>query len=194
MGIKFTIEREVAASKDVCLWNTWDHEHLFYVHKQFNSAKILHENATCAVLETKIKIPFLPIFMKSIHCLYEIADRNVLVIDTMPLGILAKVEMIYEEISEKKTKLINTYNLNVPFYFYPFRGIMKYFILKWNRINWEEDMPLKLRRQKAVDLGFRDFRGVVGKLNDKKQAVRLPIPRSKDSIINHGCSESIHID
>jgi hypothetical protein len=194
MEIKFTIEREVAASKDVCLWNTWDHEHLFYVHKQFNSAKILHENATCAVLETKIKIPFLPIFMKSIHCLYEIADRNVLVIDTMPLGILAKVEMIYEEISEKKTKLINNYNLNVPFYFYPFRGIMKYFILKWNRINWEEDMPLKLRRQKAMDLGFRDFRGVVGKLNDKKQAVRLPIPRSKDSIINHGCSESIHID
>ena len=55
-------------------------------------------------------------------------------------------------------------------------------------------MPLKLRRQKAVDLGFRDFRGVVGKLNEKKQAVRLPIPRSKDSIINHGCSESIHID
>ena len=194
MEIKFTIEREVAASKNVCLWNTWDHEHLFYVHKQFNSAKILHENATCAVLETKIKIPFLPIFMKSIHCLYEIADRNVLVIDTMPLGILAKVEMIYEEISEKKTKLINNYNLNVPFYFYPFRGIMKYFILKWNRINWEEDMPLKLRRQKAVDLGFRDFRGVVGKLNEKKQAVRLPIPRSKDSIINHGCSESIHID
>ena len=56
MEIKFTIEREVAASKDVCLWNTWDHEHLFYVHKQFNSAKILHENATCAVLETKITI------------------------------------------------------------------------------------------------------------------------------------------
>tara|TARA_A100001011_G_scaffold271880_1_gene281180 strand:- start:1136 stop:1720 length:585 start_codon:yes stop_codon:yes gene_type:complete len=194
MEIKFTIERVVNASKDVCLWNTWDHEHLFYVHKQFNSARILHENSTCAVLETKIKIPFLPIFMKSIHCLYEIADRNVLVIDTMPLGILARVEMLYKELSEKETMLTNNYNLSVPFYFYPFKGILKYFILKWNKINWEEDMPLKVRRQKAIDLGFRDFRGIVGEERGRKQSVRLPIPRSKDSIINHGCTESIQID
>jgi len=194
MEIKFTIARTVDASKDVCLWNTWDHEHLFYVHQQFNSAKIIHENATSAVMETYIKIPFVPKYMRSIHCLFEIADRNVLVIDTMPFGIIAQVEMIYEVISEKKTKLINNYNLDVPFFFYPAKPIMKYFIQKWNNINWMEDMPLKLRRQKAVDLGFRDFRGIVGSENAPKQIVRLPIPRPKDSIINHGCSDSIAID
>ena len=194
MEIKFTIERSVMASKDVCLWNTWDHEHLFYVHKQFNSAKILHENATCAVLETYIKMPFVPIYMRSIHCLFEIKDRNVLVLDTMPFGIIARVEMIYDEISEKETKLTNNYSLNVPFIFYPLKPFIKYFIQKWNNENWLEDMPLKLRRQKAVDLGFRDFRGIVGNHNATKQLVRLPIPRTKDSIINHGCSDSIPKD
>jgi hypothetical protein len=89
---------------------------------------------------------------------------------------------------------INKLNIFFSNYKKKYKGILKYFILKWNKINWEEDMPLKVRRQKAIDLGFRDFRGIVGEERGRKQNVRLPIPRSKDSIINHGCTESIQID
>ena len=37
---KFKIERVAPVSKTVCLWNT-DHEHLYFVHRQFNEANIV---------------------------------------------------------------------------------------------------------------------------------------------------------
>ena len=53
--------------------------------------QILFENKTTAVI-TKVKIPFTPFYMSNLHCLYEFEDKNVLVIDTLPFGVIAKSE------------------------------------------------------------------------------------------------------
>ena len=182
MIFKFKIERVAPVSKTVCLWNTWDHEHLYFVHRQFNEAKILFENKTTAVINTKVKIPFTPFFMSNLHCLYEFEDKNVLVIDTLPFGVIAKVRMEYEEIEEKQTRLTNYYEINLPFYFVPFFLILKAMILRWDDINWEGDLPLKIRRQQAVDLGFRDFVGIDHRLKGKHKFI-LPLARTPNSII-----------
>lgn len=182
MIFNFTLERVAPVSREVCLWNTWDHEHLYFVHNQFSSAKMLHEDKTSAVIMTRVKMPFLPIYMSNLHCLFEKPNGDVLVIDTMPLGVTAKVLMEYRELQPKATKLTNHYELRLPFFFAPFRSILGRMIKKWNDVNWEEDLPLKLRRQKAIDLGFRDFIGIDHRLAGKSQ-IKLPLVRTPNSII-----------
>ena len=183
--INFKITRFVSASKEVCLWNTWDHEHLYYIHKQFGTSKLLFENKNLAIIQTKMKIPFLPIYFNSIHTLINEKDNNVKVIDTLPFGIVTELLMEYIPIKKNKTKLINHYKINLPAIFFPVRKIIPLVIKKWNRVNWDEDLPLKLRRMQALSLGFRDFYGISGqsrKIITKEFS--LPIPRLKDSALN----------
>ena len=183
MKLKFTIERTAPVSREVCLWNTWDHEHLYFVHQQFDSAEMLFENKTTAVIMTKVKLPFLPIRVFNLHCLYQLQDGNVLVVDTLPFGIIAKVKMMYDAINDTETLLTNHYELQLPFYFRPFAALLKKMIQRWNDINWAEDLPLKTRRQQAIDLGFRDFVGIDHRLKGKSKFI-LPLGRTPNSIID----------
>ena len=57
-------------------------------------------------------------------------------------------------------------------------------IQKWNDVNWDEDLPLKMRRQQALDIGFRDFYGRDLVTKKMESSLRLPIARTKDSILN----------
>lgn len=184
MIINFEITREVDVSREVCLWNTWDHEHLFYVHKQFQFAKMLYEDSNVAFIRTKIKVPFLPIFLNCLHTMTSLKNGDVMVIDTLPFGVIATLEMRYIEREPKKTILRNFYSLEMPFIFYPIKNLIPKMIQKWNDTNWAEDMPLKIRRQQALDLGFRDFYGKDIKWKKDVEGLRLPLPRTKDSILN----------
>jgi hypothetical protein len=185
MIIKYTITRTAKASIDVCLWNTWDHEHLYFVHRQFDGAKILFENQTSALISTKFKIPFIPFSLTGLHALFSITPHEVLVIDTLPFGILTKLTMSFSEITSKETKISNYYELDIPFIIYIFKPLLLRLIDRWNKVNWDEDLPLKTRRQIAVDLGFVDFMGIVSSnKNRKNRGLKLPIPRLKDSILN----------
>jgi hypothetical protein len=183
MFLKFTIERTINVSKEVCLWNTWDHEHLYFVHKQFKNAKILIENQKSVVIETRLKVPFIPFEFSCLHSLFEAEDRNVVVIDTLPFGAWVKLEMNYREIGNKQTRLENNYRIYLPFYMAPLLPFLKSLIIKWNNINWEEDLPLKKRRQMALDLGFRDFRGRISSPS-RNTPFSLPIRRTKSSHID----------
>ena len=184
MIINFEILREVDVSKEVCLWNTWDHEHLFFVHRQFKFAKIIFEDSNVAFIKTQIKAPFLPLYFSCLHTMTSLNNGDVLVIDTLPFGIFIKLEMRYREIGPKKTILHNLYSLNIPFFFYPIKSFLPKMIQKWNDTNWEEDMPLKLRRQQAIDLGFRDFYGRDLKGSISRPHIKLPLPRTKNSVLN----------
>jgi len=184
MILKFKISRTVNVSKYVALWNTWDHEHLPYVHKQFGNSKILYEDKNVVFIETKMKIPFTPFFISSLHTLTNTKDNNVLVIDTMPFGIIAKLYMEYIQLSPKKTRLVNHYELSLPGFFLPFKKIIISSIRRWNNVNWNEDLPLKLRRQLALDFGFKDFFGNDPKNKNKPDILNLPLPRLRGSILN----------
>ena len=66
-------------------------------------------------------------------------------------------------------------------------SFLKKLIPKWNERVWQEDINLKLRRQKVKDMGFKDFIG----LNDDREKrvaqdnqtenIILPIPRPTNS-------------
>lgn len=184
MLINFEITREINVSRDVCLWNTWDHEHLFYVHKQFEYAKMLYEDHHVAFIRTVVKIPFTPIRLNCLHTMTSLKNGDVMVIDTLPFGILSKLEMQYIPLAPKKTLLKNIYSLDIPSIFFPIKAFIPKIIQKWNDTNWEEDMPLKIRRQQALDIGFRDFYGKDVGRKGQTTALKLPLARTKDSILN----------
>ena len=184
MIINFKISRTINVSKNVALWNTWDHEHLTFVHQQFGKSVILYEDSNVVFIKTRVQIPYTPFFMNTIHTLTRLKNDNVLVIDSVPFGIITKLKMEYIELGKSKTLLNNYYELHLPFIFYPFKAILIKLIKKWNNVNWLEDLPLKTRRQQALDMGFRDFYGNNPSSKDHLYKVKLPLPRLKDSILN----------
>ena len=66
--------------------------------------------------------------------------------------------------------------------------ILKRLVVFWNKRQWEEDLPIKLRRQKVMRLGFKDFKGLPNKVEDRTYEgpveCKLPVPRLKDSTAN----------
>ena len=145
---------------------------------------MLYEDSNVAFIQTRIKIPFLPIYLNSLHTMTSLKGGDVMVIDTLPFGVIAKLEMQYIELEPKKTRLINLYSLDLPIIFYPIRSLIPKFIQKWNDINWLEDVPIKTRRQQAIDMGFTDFFGKNKKNKKHRAQLKLPLPRTKDSILN----------
>ena len=60
-------------------------------------------------------------------------------------------------------------------------------IPKWNEKVWLEDLPVKLRRQKVLEMNFKDFKGLPKKISqrlrseDDNISFKLPIPRPLNS-------------
>ena len=58
---EYNMERNSNCSSYVAWWNTWDHEHLYYVHGQFRNSKILSESNESVVILTQYQLPFIKI-------------------------------------------------------------------------------------------------------------------------------------
>ena len=79
--------------------------------------------------------------------------------------------------------------MNYKFYLNGWRKLLKFLLKKlvpiWNEKVWQEDLPVKLRRQKMLDLGFEDFIGLPKEINRRNKnedyKLKLPIPRPKKS-------------
>ena len=60
-------------------------------------------------------------------------------------------------------------------------------IPKWNEKVWLEDLPIKIRRQKVLNMNFKDFEGLPEKINEREKnknenlSFKLPLPRPKNS-------------
>ena len=66
-----------------------------------------------------------------------------------------------------------------------FKPILKILIKKWNEKVWLEDLPVKLRRQKVLEMNFKDFTGLPVETKERVNGVikdlKLPIPRPINS-------------
>ena len=65
------------------------------------------------------------------------------------------------------------------------RPILRYLIPIWNKKVWIEDLPVKLRRQKVLQMGHKDFIGLPTDISERKnheiKKTKLPIPRPRNS-------------
>ena len=184
--LEVEISKKIDCSKEVALWNYWDHEHLDVIHQGYKESDILYDKKNFMFRVDKIKVPFpflkitTPVFMVQ-H------DDNTLIVYAVQLGVISKTTITIKSVNDSSCEI----NMNYKFYLNGWRKILKPFlkimIPKWNEKVWVEDYPIKIRRQKVLDMNFRDFKGLPNKITERVKekdhdiSFKLPIPRPLNS-------------
>ena len=184
--LEVSIDREINCSANVAWWNTWDHEHLDAVHSGYKKSDILYESKNFLFRVDDIKIPGIPFLTSSNTPLFIVQhDENTQYTFAIQFGVLSKTTITIKPIERTKCKI----NMNYKFYLNGWRKILRPFLKRlipiWNERIWKEDYPVKMRRQKMIDMNFKDFHGLPQKIQDRKYDgpinLKLPLPRPRNS-------------
>ena len=183
--LELEFEKIVNCSKEVVKWNYWDHEHLDVVHGGYKKVDILYEANNYMFAVAKLKIPKLP-FLSSTTPIFSVQhDEDTIYAFALQFGIISKTTIKISYIEEKKSKIIMNYKFHLNGWRKILKPILKKLIPIWNEKVWLEDLPIKLRRQKVLDMNFKDFYGLPKNIEDRKPIknykLKLPIPRPKNS-------------
>ena len=182
--LEVEIKKEINCSKEVAKWNYWDHEHLDVVHSGYTESDIMYDKKNFLFRVDKIKIPYTPFKFQTPIFMVQHND-NVLYTYAVQFGIISKTQITINSLSNTRCEIIMNYKFFLDGWKKIFKPILKILIPKWNEKVWIEDYDIKLRRQKVIDMNFKDFKGLPDDINkrirDSKYELKLPIPRFKDS-------------
>ena len=186
--IERTYERTIEAGRDVVWWNYWDMEHFVFVHDSYVTNRALYEDEKSAVLELGFKIPLFS-FMTSNSLTYMmLVDEDTHKVFNIGLfGILSITTIKVFKETDRRTRITMNYQFLLEGWRVLLAPLMGHMMGKWNERVWIEDVPLKLRRQKAIDVGFVDFVGLPKKISDRvprDYRFKVPMRRPKDSPVN----------
>ena len=175
-------QKEIDSSLAVVLWNYWDVEHLTVVHDAYSKAEVLYHDKNQHIYNITWKLPILS-FLSSSSLAVAIM-RSPTVFQNYQktwFGIPTIATIRLEETGVDSCRI----KMNYKFVLRGWRKILAPFMWRmmesWNEKVWVEDLPLKVRRQKALRWGFRDFVGfpdkVEERVNDRPLTQSLPVPR-----------------
>jgi hypothetical protein len=183
--LEISFDKEVDCSKEVAFWNYWDHEHLDVIHKGYKESDILYDSNNFIFRVDKVKIPVVP-FLTSMSPIFTVQhDENTLLTYAIQFGVISKTTITINSVARSKCKI----NMNYKFYLNGWRKILrpilKWLIPIWNERAFLEDLPVKLRRQKIVDLNFKDFVGLPDRIDERFYSGEIrfkpPVKRPKNS-------------
>ena len=188
------IERELVqefdVSASVAWWNYWDHEHVSVVHRGlYEDLQILHEDERSAVCLTTFRVPvFRFIRSHSLDVMIQQDPRTLLVYNLGLFGVPSKTTIRIEEDREDHCVFNMRYRFLLSGWTRVLGPFLPRLIESWNDRVWQEDVPLKSRRQRVLKLGFRDFVGLPDAVSDRKAAsvpdLELPLPRLPGSHVD----------
>ena len=174
-------ENIVDAVPEVVKWNSWDGEHLRTVHAAYSEPQSLLSCPGTGLIIDRFRIPFLGIRFKVMVFATQWNDSTQISYALTPF-FLSKNAIEVIPVGDKQTKVKVTYEFSGNFFqslMFPLFGML---IKKWNKQVWLEDLPLKLRRQKALEYGFVDFQGLptnVSERSDISLSYKCEIPVTK---------------
>ena len=183
--LELNFTKKVNCSKQVAFWNYWDHEHLDVVHDGYSKSDILYDKKEFMFRVDEIKLPIIG-FLKPLTPIFTVQhDEDTMITYAIQFGVLSKTTIKIKTVEEKKCEI----NMNYKFYLNGWRKIikpiLKFLVPKWNEKVWLEDLPIKLRRQKVIDMNFKDFIGLPEDINERvfqgNKDLKLPIPRLLNS-------------
>ena len=183
--LDLTFEKKINCSAEVAWWNYWDHEHIDVVHDAYKKSDILYDDKNFMFRIDEIKIPKIPFLTSKASIFMVQHDKNTIFQFAVQFGILSKTTIKILSIERSMCSI----SMNYKFYLNGWRIVLKPILKKlipvWNERVWNEDLPVKLRRQKVVDMNFKDFVGLPKDLKDRKYdgpiKFTLPVPRPKKS-------------
>ena len=195
--LEMEFHRELDVSRSVAFWNYWDHEHLDVVHDGYRKSDILYEknNVMLRIDDVNIPIPFIPFITLRTLIFMVQEDENTLYTYAVQMGIVSKTTIKIEEIKKDYCHFTMNYKFELNGWRAILRPLLKKLIPIWNERVWDEDLPLKIRRQKVLRNNFKDFYGLPKKMQDREyheliEDIKLPIKRPrKSSRDNHPMKE-----
>jgi hypothetical protein len=184
--VERVIVKEAPVSPSVAEWNFWDFEHGEFVHEGHVEHWVLFEDSTTAVIIATTRVPILS-FLKysSLHVMVRVSETLSQAWNRGWLGVIAAANYQFEKIGRDRTRITITYRFYLQGWRILLAPLLYRQIGKWSNRIWEEDLPLKLRRQQVMRLGFKDFVGlpdaVADRHNDSDVPLKLPLPKLKNS-------------
>ena len=197
--------------KKLLLWNYWDHEHIVGTHfEHYKKVNIIYEDKKTCFSERWARLPFIPFYLKTTDFAVLTNENQMDVYHYALLNLLfCKQTFFFEENNEGGCKVTRVDNLQVPKFMMFLQPFFDKIMKKWFTKVWEEDMPMRERRMKVWNLGFKDFKGI-DYVNDPKKSqkaksdrsytLQLPIPKithektkSKEKVFLRKIKKSKHV-
>lgn len=180
--LNIAFKRKVNCSASVCKWNHLDLDHINYTHKGiYNNSEIFYEDDRVILSYHSLSIPLIPFIKVNTIDMTVLKDKNTVCTYGFQFGISSLSTAKYKDIGKDKCLVEVNYKFRftgLRILLYP---LIKFLIPKWNERTWQEDLPLKLRRQKVKRLNFKDFTGMPKKMKNRKFNgtidFKLPITR-----------------
>ena len=158
-----TIFQEAPVCKKVVIWNFLDFGHVNFVHKRsYKYVKVLakYGNATFAEFGVNHGLNrFFPFTLRHVMWHQFVPPDTVMHISRTPFGTYSKVIVKIREFKRDNkvfTRIEHSFYLHLPFFLLPFKKLVKWYMEHWSALLWEEDLAMCLRRQHALDKGFKD--------------------------------------
>ena len=169
-------EAQADCPKEVLLWNYYDHEHLVGTHyKHYSEVRILAERDDWALAYHKKRMPFLPISTTGVAFRY--IDKNVMkTFHKAAIGLMLEQDTEFFDLPQNCSRVRVTYRVHVYPLFKFLQPIFDRLFRKWFTEVWAEDMPMRLRRWKVYNLGFKDFEGIEYINKNLPKPLRMEVP------------------
>ncbi len=167
--------KEQDCPKEVVMWNYYDHEHLLGTHhKLYRGARVLAERDDWALVYRRSKVPIVPFQNQGIG--FQYMEGNVMkTFHLDSVGLLLEMEVHFHDLPNNRSKMEVIYNIRVPKWLAFVEPLFKMVFKSWFKGAWAEDVPMRNRRWKVHQLGFKDFHGI-DYINKK-----LPKPENFDA-------------
>jgi len=179
------IVREAECAAAVGVWNYWDMEHPPFVHSGFDRYDVLYESKDMFLVLVKVRLPVLRFLTcTSMHC--AIRDQeNVFIAYSKFFGAPSQTTYTITEPRRDLSRYHMHYRIELEGWRVLLHPILRLLIPRHNKRVWEEDLALKLRRQKVMRLNFKDFSGlpdgVHERVYDGPITCSIPLPRPRNS-------------
>ena len=189
-------------TKELLIWNYWDHEHIVGTHFQhYKKVNILIENDNYCLSERWAKLPFVPFYFKEITFAILTNENQQDVFHYAFFNLIkSKQTFVFKEDNNKNCSVTRYDYFEVPKFLRFLQPFFDKIMKKWFVDVWNEDMPMRERRMKVWNLGFQDFKGINYINNpdikrelypNRKYTVELPLP--KITTITKGGSNRLFI-
>jgi hypothetical protein len=161
---RYTLQAQFQADmdcpKEVVMWNYYDHEHLVGTHyKLYDRARVVAERDDWALVYRSKRMPLLPFRTAGIG--FQYMDGNTMKsFHKDSIGFFLETDIEFIDRPENRCTIRVIYRINTHPFFKLLEPLFKRLFEKWFWATWEEDAPMRLRRWKVHNLGFKEFGGV----------------------------------
>jgi hypothetical protein len=192
--LKIKLKKIIKCSPEINVWNIFDAEHPPFIHGRrkygdgMDPSFILFELKNINISLDTQKFPFFSFIKRKSIMFHYAADDN----SVLQYSSFWGVPIVQRYEAKELENGFTEFEINIAFYLSGFWRLFRYpikvYVNSWLEKTWLEDLVMKERREKFLNLGFKDLIGMPKKISLRKgkhQDLILPLPKALKEITSH---------